>query len=62
MSINEFLEFRKFKILSGKGSITKKSADELAYLEYDRFNKTQRIISDFDKEVRKLIEGCGSNE
>ena len=47
---------------SGKGSITKKSADKIAHEEYDKFNKTQKIVSDFDKEVKKLIEGGDSNE
>lgn len=61
-SINEFLGFRKFKILSGKGSITKKLADEIAYGEYDKFNKTQKIDSDFDKEIKKLIESGEKSE
>lgn len=52
-SVNEFLEFRKYKILTDRGRISKKSADEKAKLEYDEFNKFQKIISDFDKEIRK---------
>jgi hypothetical protein len=52
-SINEFLAFRKYKILTDKGSISKKQADEKAESEYDIFNKTQQITSDFDKEVKK---------
>lgn len=58
-SINEFLEFRKFKILNSKGSISKKQADNKAFAEYEEFNKTQKIISDFDKEVKKLIDKGG---
>ena len=54
-SINEFLHFRKYQILKDKGSISKKQADEKAISEYDEFNKTQRIESDFDKEIKKLI-------
>ncbi len=53
-SINEFLLFRKYKILPGKGKISKKQADKKAELEYDDFNKTQKIISDFDKAVKQL--------
>ena len=53
-SINEFLAFRKYKILEGKGKISKKDAEEKARLEYDKFNKTQKINSDFDKLVKKL--------
>lgn len=48
-SVNEFLAFRKYKILTGKGRISKKSADEKAILEYDEFNKFQKMVSDFDR-------------
>ncbi|WP_156286342.1 virulence RhuM family protein [Oceanivirga salmonicida] len=53
VSINNFLEFRKYKILEGKGKISKKLAEEKAIKEYEIFNKTQKIDSDFDKELRK---------
>ncbi|WP_067141034.1 virulence RhuM family protein [Oceanivirga salmonicida] len=53
ISINNFLEFRKYKILEGKGKISKKLAEEKAIKEYEIFNKTQKIDSDFDKELRK---------
>ena len=48
-SINEFLAFRKYDVLEGKGRISKKAADEKAVSEYAEFNKTQKIVSDFDK-------------
>lgn len=60
-SINEFLAFRKYDILKGKGRISKKQADEKAKAEYDEFNKTQKINSDFDKQVKKLLEKGGEN-
>jgi len=53
-SIDEFLSFNKFEILEGKGKMTHKKAVSKAGLEYDDFNKTQKIISDFDKEVKRL--------
>ena len=56
ISINEFLAFRKYDILEGKGSISKKKADEKAKSEYDEFNKTQKINSDFDNQIKKMIE------
>ena len=59
VSINEFLTFRKYDILEGKGRISKKQADEKAKEEYDEFNKTQKINSDFDKQVKKLMEKGG---
>ena len=53
-SINEFLAFRKYQILQDKGHVQKNVADEYARSEYDKFNKTQKIISDFDKAVKRL--------
>lgn len=55
-SVNEFLEFRKFKILPNKGRVSKAQAEEKAGQEYEIFNKTQLIESDFDKEVKHLLE------
>ena len=60
-SINEFLAFRKYKILSDKGKISKEEADKKAETEYDEFNKTQKIVSDFDKAVKKIIEQSNNN-
>jgi hypothetical protein len=53
-SVNEFLSFRKYKILTDKGKISKQQAEQKAESEYDEFNKTQKIVSDFDREVRRL--------
>jgi len=58
-SVNAFLEFRRYKILTNKGSISKAKADAKAIEEYNEFNKHQRIDSDFDKEVRKMLENGG---
>ncbi len=54
-SVNEFLNFRRFKILPNKGSISKTMAEEKASAEYDIFNRTQKIDSDFDKAVRQQL-------
>ena len=54
-SVNEFLTFRKYQILPDKGKISAAQAKKKAEGEYDVFNKTQRIDSDFDKEVRGLL-------
>ncbi len=59
-SVNEFLAFRKFDILTDKGKISKQQADNKATAEYDAFNKTQKIVSDFDK-VIKTIKKKGGN-
>ena len=55
-SINAFLEFRQYKILQGKGSVSRADAERKASEEYDIYNKTQKITSDFDKEVKKLLD------
>ena len=54
-SVNEFLAFRRYQILPDKGKISAAQAKKKAEDEYDIFNKTQRIDSDFDKEVRGLL-------
>ena len=61
-SVDDFLSFRKFDILKGKGSISAAQAKAKAEAEYDIFNPTQKIDSDFDKEVRKLLQDGGNNE
>ena len=55
-SVNEFLAFRRYDILPDKGRISAAAAKKKAEAEYDAFNKTQRIVSDFDREVQRLIE------
>ena len=55
-SVNRFLEFNNFRILDCKGKISQKLAEEKAFAEYDEFNKTQPIESDFDREVKKLLK------
>lgn len=62
LSINEFLAFRKYDILNGKGRISAKTAKAKAEEEYDEFNKHQRIVSDFDKAVQKMLEVGGEDE
>ena len=53
-SANEFLAFRKYKILPDKVSISREQAKAHAEAEYDKFNKKQKIESDFDRAVKKL--------
>lgn len=55
-SVNEFLTFRRYQILPDKGKISAAQAKKKAEKEYDIFNKTQRIDSDFDKEIRELLD------
>ncbi len=53
-SINEFLAFNKYEVLQGNGKITKIIADNKAKKEYNEFNKTQKINSDFEKQIKQV--------
>ena len=53
-SINEFLSFRRYDILPDKGKISARQAKQKAEAEYDLFNPTQKIVSDFDRAVKNL--------
>ena len=55
-SVNEFLTFRRYQILPDKGRVSAAEAKAKAESEYDIFNKTQRIDSDFDKQIRGMLE------
>ncbi len=55
-SVDKFLNFNEYKILEGKGKISKKDAEDKAFKEYELFNKKQDIESDFDKITRKLLK------
>lgn len=55
-SVNAFLEFRQYKLLRDNGKISYKQALDKAYGEYEIFNRTQPIESDFDKAVKEMIE------
>ena len=54
-SVNEFLTFRRYQILPDKGKISAEQARKKAETEYAQFDPTQKIDSDFDKEVRKML-------
>ena len=55
-SVNEFLAFRRYDILKDKGIVSRQQALQKASQEYDIFNRTQRIESDFDRAVKELME------
>ena len=60
-SVNKFLTFNEYKVLEGKGNISHKQAMDKASIEYDRFNKIQKIESDFDKEMKRIISNNVKN-
>ncbi len=53
-SVNRFLNFNEYKVLEGKGTISKLQANKKAISEYNEFNRTQKIISDFDKRIKDI--------
>ena len=55
-SINEFLSFRRYDILPDKGKVSAKQARQKAEAEYQLFNPTQKITSDFDKALKRMEE------
>ena len=58
-SIREFLSFRRYDVLQGKGKVSSAAAKAKAHAEYDEFNRTQKITSDFDREVKRMLEEGG---
>ncbi len=55
-SINKFLEFNDFKILEHTGTVSHQQAIEKAKKEYEEFNKTQKIESDFDRFTKRILQ------
>jgi len=60
-SVNKFLTFNDYHILPDKGGISALQAKAKAENEYDIFNKTQKIDSDFDKQVRDVLRNKKDN-
>ncbi len=54
-SVKAFLTFNEYEILEGSGTVSREQADEKAQLEYDKFNKSQKLESDFDRAVKKIL-------
>ena len=54
-SVNKFLAFNEYQVLEGYGSVSSKQAKQKAVAEYDKFNKQQKIESDFDREIKKRL-------
>ena len=54
-SVNKFLSFNEYEVLEGHGKVSRDQAKKKAHTEYDKFNKKQRIESDFDREIKKLL-------
>ena len=61
-SVDKFLSFNEYRILEGYGSVSRKQAELKAVAEYEKFNKHQRIESDFDREVKRLLHRKDAEE
>lgn len=61
-SVDKFLAFNEYRVLEGYGSISREQADQIALAEYEKFNKQQRIESDFDRQVKKLLNKGSAGE
>ncbi|WP_113908008.1 virulence RhuM family protein [Aliidiomarina celeris] len=61
-SVDKFLAFNEYQILEGYGSVSRAIAKQKAYQEYEQFNKWQKIESDFDREVKKLLQKKDTKE
>ncbi len=61
-SVDEVLHFRRYQILRDKGKMSRVEAEAFAKAEYDIFNRTQPIESDFDREVKAFMKRAGSTE
>jgi len=52
-SVDKFLDFNEYQILTNKGLISMTQAQKKAVREYKAFNAQQKVISDFDKFVKE---------
>ncbi|SET61159.1 virulence RhuM family protein [Thorsellia anophelis] len=60
-SVDKFLTFNEYKILEGFGTVDRKTAEQKAFAEYEKFNKQQKLESDFDRQMKKLLNHKPSN-
>ena len=61
-SVNKFLSFNEYQILENFGTVSRKQAEQKALNEYDKFNKQQKIESDFDKVLKQLTQTSLKNK
>jgi hypothetical protein len=61
-SVNKFLVFNEYQVLEGYGKVSRKQAEQKAFAAYEAFNKQQKIESDFDREMKKLLGKKGEDK
>ncbi|MDP1760525.1 MAG: virulence RhuM family protein, partial [Candidatus Woesebacteria bacterium] len=59
VKLNAFLKFSEYEILTNAGKISHEIAEALVLEEYEKFRKAQdkNYISDFDREIKKILTG-----
>lgn len=59
--LDAFLKFNEREILDNPGKVSHEVAEALALKEYDKFRVEQdkNYVSDFDREVKKILKGRG---
>ncbi|RLA63027.1 MAG: cell filamentation protein Fic [Epsilonproteobacteria bacterium] len=62
LSVNKFLEFNEYMVLEGYGKVSHERAVRKASKIYEDFNKVQKIESDFDKEMKRILDKNIKNE
>jgi len=55
-SVNKFLEFNEYRTVENSGKVSRSQAEQKAFEEYEAFNKIQKIESDFDREMKKILD------
>ena len=57
IKLNAFLKFSEYDILNNLGKVSHEVAESLALGEYEKFRVEQdrNYVSDFDREVEKLL-------
>jgi hypothetical protein len=61
-SVDKFLAFNEYRILDGYGNVSRQQADQKAFAEYEKFDKQQRIESDFDREMKRVLQKKDTEE
>ena len=61
-SVNAFLEFNEYEVLDGAGTVSRAQADEKAFVEYEEFNRHQKIESDFDRQIKLFLDTKGDGD
>ena len=61
-SVDKFLSFNEYRILEGYGAVKRQQAEQKAFAEYEKYNKQQRIESDFDREIKKMLQNKGESK